>query len=282
MSPRGTPLTQAGCASLAAGPGAVIVCGRFEGVDERVIEARGSRKSRSATTCCPAAKSPPWCCSTPWCGCSPACMGNRKPRRRRELRERAARIPAIHPAAELCEGRDIPAVLTSGDHARIGRWRRAEAERLTRERRPTSGAPIRRAKSLKPAVEKPSPVVPRLGVHEPLPGCFGRRPCWRPPKRRNDPEMTPKPQCSCHPDGDNLRLCRRSSPDPHKPEEHRAQARLSPWRCRRRLSINLIQQLKKEQVAKLSVGKTIPDFAPGDTLRVNVKIVEGRRARAGL
>src|SRR2546423_2703051 len=54
---------------------------------------------------------------------------------------------------------------------------------------------------------------------------------------------------------------------------------LGDWRCRRRIPMNLIQELEKEQVAKLSAGKEIPDFAPGDTLLVNVKVVEGERTR---
>jgi large subunit ribosomal protein L19 len=51
------------------------------------------------------------------------------------------------------------------------------------------------------------------------------------------------------------------------------------WRCRWRIPMNLIQQLEKEQMAKLSTGKTIPAFEPGDTVLVNVKVVEGERTR---
>src|SRR5438552_11252101 len=51
------------------------------------------------------------------------------------------------------------------------------------------------------------------------------------------------------------------------------------WRCQRRIPMNLIQELEKERIAKLSAGKEIPDFAPGDTVLVNVKVVEGERAR---
>src|SRR6266513_2221281 len=54
---------------------------------------------------------------------------------------------------------------------------------------------------------------------------------------------------------------------------------LCDWRCRRRIPKNLIQEREKEQIAKLSAGKEIPDFAPGDTVLVNVKVVEGERAR---
>src|SRR5262247_3349759 len=58
-----------------------------------------------------------------------------------------------------------------------------------------------------------------------------------------------------------------------------AAGRPAPWRSRRRLPMNLIQELEQEQVKKLSAGKEIPDFAPGDTVLVNVKVVEGERTR---
>src|SRR6266567_4275741 len=54
---------------------------------------------------------------------------------------------------------------------------------------------------------------------------------------------------------------------------------LCDWRCRRRIPMNLIKELEQEQIAKLSAGKEIPDFAPGDTLLVNVKVVEGDKSR---
>src|SRR5256885_10021011 len=54
---------------------------------------------------------------------------------------------------------------------------------------------------------------------------------------------------------------------------------LGDWRCRRRIPMNLIQELEKEQMAKLSAGKEIPQFGPGDTVLVNVKVVEGERTR---
>src|SRR2546427_6135544 len=54
---------------------------------------------------------------------------------------------------------------------------------------------------------------------------------------------------------------------------------LGDWRCRRRIPMNLIHELEKEQIEKLSAGKEIPDFAPGDTVLVNVKVVEGDRTR---
>src|SRR5262249_13052915 len=69
---------------------------------------------------------------------------------------------------------------------------------------------------------------------------------------------------------------RRSTPDPKQPIRARASR---TGAARRRVPMNLIQQLEKEQVAKLSEGKEIPDFQPGDTVIVNVKVVEGERTR---
>jgi tRNA (guanine37-N1)-methyltransferase len=72
MSPRGMPLTQKRVRELGAGPGALIVCGRFEGVDERVIAGRNLERFPSATTCCRAARLRPWPCWTPAFACCPA------------------------------------------------------------------------------------------------------------------------------------------------------------------------------------------------------------------
>ena len=72
MSPRGKPFTQALARDWAAGPGLVVLCPRFEGVDERIVQAAGSWKFRSAITCSRAARSQRSRCSTPACGSSPA------------------------------------------------------------------------------------------------------------------------------------------------------------------------------------------------------------------
>ena len=72
LSPRGAPLTQARVRDLAAGPGAILLCGRFEGFDERIFEARDVEPVSSATMCCRAASLARWSCSTLAFGCSPA------------------------------------------------------------------------------------------------------------------------------------------------------------------------------------------------------------------
>src|SRR5262249_46512533 len=105
------------------------------------------------------------------------------------------------------------------------------------------------------------------------PGRAGRT-CGRPMR---DGGTSPKSRIE---EGDGRvtkpRLCRMSTPDPHNPRD-RAPGR--PGAADGESPMNLIQELEKEQVAKLSAGKEIPDFQPGDTLLVNVKVVEGERSR---
>src|SRR3954470_18900712 len=69
--------------------------------------------------------------------------------------------------------------------------------------------------------------------------------------------------------------CRIRGANPDRPRYSRA----AEWRSRRRIAMNLIEELEQEQVKKLSAGKTIPEFGPGDTVIVNVKVVEGERTR---
>jgi tRNA (guanine37-N1)-methyltransferase len=111
MSARGAPLTQARVTELAGGRGAVIVCGRFEGVDERVIAGRGLEEISVGDYVLS--------------GGELAALA---------LIDACVRLLFTRPAD--WEGRTIPDVLASGDHARVADWRRAEAERLTHERRP--------------------------------------------------------------------------------------------------------------------------------------------------
>ncbi len=99
------------------------------------------RRSRSAISCCPAAKSRRWRCSMPACGCCRASWA-RRPRRSRKASPTGCWNIRNTPGPPVFEGEPIPEVLTSGDHAKVAAWRRAEAERLTRERAgPTSGRP---------------------------------------------------------------------------------------------------------------------------------------------
>jgi tRNA (guanine37-N1)-methyltransferase len=114
----------------------VLLCGRYEGVDQRVVEARGMREISSATTSCPAARRPPWSCSTPACASCPASWGAAESAVEESFAaDGLLEYPHYTRPAEW-NGLRVPEVLLSGHHADVARWRRAEAERATRERRP--------------------------------------------------------------------------------------------------------------------------------------------------
>jgi tRNA (guanine37-N1)-methyltransferase len=135
MSPRGAPFTQALARELAAGPGVVIVCGRFEGVDERVIEARHLREISVGDFVLAGGETAAMAVIEACVRLLPGVMGRQASAEEESFETALLEYPHYTRPREW-EGRAIPDVLTSGDHARIDAWRRAEAERITRERRP--------------------------------------------------------------------------------------------------------------------------------------------------
>ena len=135
MSPRGRPLDQAFVRELASGPGAVIVCGRFEGVDERVIEARGLTEVSIGDYVLSGGEPAAIVLLDAVVRLLPGVMGNDQSGTHESFETGLLEHPHYTRPAEW-EGRAIPDVLTSGDHGRIERWRREQAERLTRQRRP--------------------------------------------------------------------------------------------------------------------------------------------------
>jgi len=135
MSPRGTPLTQARVAQLAAGPGVIVVCGRFEGVDQRVIEARALEEISIGDFVLSGGEPAAFALIDACVRLLPGVLGAQESTQDESFSHGLLEYPHYTRPAEF-EGRAIPPVLTSGDHARIAAWRRAEAERLTRERRP--------------------------------------------------------------------------------------------------------------------------------------------------
>lgn len=139
LSPRGAPLTQPGARELAAGPGVRLLCGRYEGVDQRLLEARGAREVSIGDYVLSGGELPALvlldCCVR----LLPGVMGAAD----------SANEESFSPAngGGLLEyphytrpadwnGRPVPGVLLGGNHAAVAAWRRAEAERITRERRP--------------------------------------------------------------------------------------------------------------------------------------------------
>jgi tRNA (guanine37-N1)-methyltransferase len=135
MSPRGAPFTQHAARELAAGPGVLIVCGRFEGVDERVIEARGLREVSLGDLVLAGGEVAAMALVEACVRLLPGIMGKKASGDEESFERGLLEYPHYTRPREW-EGRSIPDVLVSGDHARIAAWRRAEAERITRERRP--------------------------------------------------------------------------------------------------------------------------------------------------
>ncbi len=135
MSPRGRPLTQARVAGLAGGPGAVIVAGRFEGVDERAIEARGLEEVSIGDYVLSGGEIAAMALLDAVVRLLPGVMGNVLSGSSESFADGLLEYPQ-YTRPQVFEGRPIPAILTSGDHARVAAWRRAEAERITAERRP--------------------------------------------------------------------------------------------------------------------------------------------------
>lgn len=135
MSPRGMPLRQADVAALAAGPGVVLVAGRFEGVDQRVIEARGLRETSIGDYVLSGGEIAAMVVLDAAVRLLPGVMGNAQSAASESFSAGLLEYPH-YTRPPLFEGRPIPEVLTSGDHARIAAWRAAEARRLTAERRP--------------------------------------------------------------------------------------------------------------------------------------------------
>ena len=116
---------------LARGPGAVILCGRFEGVDERVIEARQLEEVSLGDYVLSGGEIAALALIDACVRLLPGVMGKEASGDEESFARRPARISAIHPAAACSRAAPIPEVLTSGDHGKIAAWRRAEAERLT-------------------------------------------------------------------------------------------------------------------------------------------------------
>lgn len=135
MSPRGKPLTQKRVRVLAEGPGAVILCGRFEGVDERVIEARDLEEVSVGDYILSGGETAAFVLLDAVVRLLPGVMGNEQSGETESFETGLLEHPH-YTRPQSWEGRPIPEVLTSGNHGAIDKWRRAEAERITRERRP--------------------------------------------------------------------------------------------------------------------------------------------------
>ncbi|WP_441228330.1 tRNA (guanosine(37)-N1)-methyltransferase TrmD [Tardiphaga sp. 20_F10_N6_6] len=135
MSPRGRPLTQARVAELAAGPGPLIVCGRFEGIDQRVIDARGLEEVSIGDYVLSGGEIAAMTLIDACVRLLPGVMGKLASGTDESFSDGLLEYPQ-YTRPQTFEGRQIPDVLISGDHAKVAKWRLAEAEALTQERRP--------------------------------------------------------------------------------------------------------------------------------------------------
>lgn len=134
-SPRGTPLTQARIRALSEGLGAIILCGRFEGVDQRVIEARDIEEISIGDYVLSGGELAAMVIVDAAVRLLPGIMGSRASASEESFEDGLLEYPHYTRPREW-EGRRIPEILLSGDHKRIGEWRRGQAEAVTRGRRP--------------------------------------------------------------------------------------------------------------------------------------------------
>jgi tRNA (guanine37-N1)-methyltransferase len=135
LSPRGRPLTQARSRELSQGPGAILLCGRFEGVDQRVLEARQVEEISIGDYVLSGGELAAMVLIDAIVRLLPGVAGNEVSLDKESFVSGLLEYPHYTRPREW-EGRAIPEVLLSGDHARIAKWRREQAEKITKERRP--------------------------------------------------------------------------------------------------------------------------------------------------
>jgi len=135
MSARGRPLSQAQVADWAKGPGLIVLCGRFEGVDQRVIEARGFEEVAVGDAVLAGGEAAAMVVVEACVRLAPGVLGQPESLKEESFEDGLLEHPQ-YTRPRTFEGLDIPEVLLSGHHAQVAKWRREERERTTRERRP--------------------------------------------------------------------------------------------------------------------------------------------------
>jgi len=135
LTPRGSPLTQSRIAQLAAGPGAILLCGRFEGIDQRVIEARDAEEISIGDYILSGGELAAMVLLDAAIRLLPGVMGTAE-----SATEESFSIPLLeyphYTRPALWADRPVPEPLISGNHAAIAAWRQAQAEHTTKTRRP--------------------------------------------------------------------------------------------------------------------------------------------------
>src|SRR5450432_1143724 len=135
MSARGQPLTQARVREWANGPGLIVLCGRFEGVDQRVIEARGFEEVAVGDAVLAGGEAAALVAIEACVRLVPGVLGQAESLNEESFEDGLLEHPQ-YTRPRTFEGRDIPEILTSGHHAQVAGWRREQREKTTRERRP--------------------------------------------------------------------------------------------------------------------------------------------------
>jgi len=135
LSPRGAPLTQARVKALAEGPGAILFCGRFEGLDQRVIEARAVEEISLGDFVLAGGEIAAMALIEASVRLIPGVLGDQASTEEESFAGHLLEYPHFT-RPQSFEGRPLPDVLTQGNHKEISKWRRAQAEALTRTRRP--------------------------------------------------------------------------------------------------------------------------------------------------
>jgi tRNA (guanine37-N1)-methyltransferase len=139
LSPRGEPLTQAIARDLSAGPGVILLAGRFEGIDERVIEAKGLREISIGDYVLSGGELAACVVIDACVRLLPGVLGGAESLNHESFEAGLLEYPQYAKPRDW-EGRAIPDVLLSGDHRKIAEWRASEARRITAERRPNLAA----------------------------------------------------------------------------------------------------------------------------------------------
>ncbi len=159
LSPRGRPLDQAMVRELAAGPGAILLCGRYEGIDQRVIDAWPAEEWSVGDYVLSGGEPAALAVLDATIRLLPGVMGNAETTAEESFEDGLLEYPHYtRPTAWTGhDGREraVPDVLLSGDHGAVRAWRRAQAERLTRERRPDLWARHRDAPSNRTHLNEP-------------------------------------------------------------------------------------------------------------------------------
>ena len=135
MSARGRPLTQARAKELATGAGIILLCGRFEGVDQRVIDARGFEEVAVGDAVLAGGEAAAMVVIEACVRLLPGVLGEAASLAEESFEDGLLEHPQ-YTRPRSCEGLEIPEVLLSGDHAKVARWRKDQKESVTRRMRP--------------------------------------------------------------------------------------------------------------------------------------------------